>query len=327
MTILIKEVEDLLRLKYAPKSEPLVIEFLPQYYEVPEIQLPRTNHLVMVKGNGAHIKFIGKSEGFTSMPDSQGQALNEFMATRYLIENFSKIEGGDYGVYIGGTFNTVLRNIEFVGQREAAVNLRFALMSRLENILVTNCFKDGIRIMDGDWRGATVSNSQSNHTVLDQCRVYARQNSEYSYVFEQNSGISLLNSISEGHPNKGAVVYKVSKGNPVVKHFNIKNFHIEQAPTDFGISILAPAATSNIFDQIYISSKINSPVIHNILNSPMDLTNIGWWDRKYKIYCTHRAPRIYIDRCHYILNKQSFETDHPAGIFFPYITVENQIRA
>lgn len=321
-----KELKDILIYieKKMPKN-PIVIEFETGIYNLDEINLPRNRHgFVHINGNGSHIKFKKGSRGFFSVPSNNKQALNEFMSTRYLIENFSRIEGGKYAINLCATFNSIIRNIECVAQEVAGIELRFGLMTRIENILVTNPIMDGIRIDIGNWKGATKTNSQSNHTVLEQCRVYNREGGNYSFDIIHSSGVVLRDCISEGRNNKRAINYD-SYGNPVVKNFTIENFHLEHSPEEGGIWISASATTSNIIDKYYINSgNIKYPIVLGY-NGPVQIKNIGWWRDEFKIMSTHHAPRILIDQCNWRLNGRSVITTAEKKLFKDYIRVSNQL--
>lgn len=301
-------------------------------YTLPDWPLPTADRAnrrtISIDGRGATIYFPLLSKGFHASPRNQKEALNFSTNTSYRIENFSRIVGGAYGVRLGGTFNSVIRNCEFIGQSHAAIELRFALMSRVENVLVTNPRRYGIRVLDGDWSGASKVNSQSNHTVLSQCRVYVSGSveGEYSFDIRNSNGVRLLDCISEGWANKRAVNFE-AKGSPTVKHFMVQNFHLEHAPTEAGIYISADASTSNIVDQLYISNPNVRYPIRFGHNGPAQLKNIGWWTDKMKIHCQARAPRVIVDQCHYRLKLATFVTDDKRGIFPHNIQFVNPLPA
>lgn len=306
-----------------PYGVPLVMEMESDTYFLNEFAIPYGCPYVEIIGNGSNINF--SDNGFICLPGTQQQALDVGTNSRYIIRDFNSIHGGANGVHIGGSFGTQIRNINFVGQSLSAITLEFALMSKISSVLVTNPWKHGIILDSGSWSKASIRNSQCNHTVLEQCRVYSRGQAGYSYIIKNSSGIVLRDCIAEGHPNTGAVLYS-AKDNPVVKNFKIENFHLEYAPTEFGIHISAGGATSNIIDGLYVSSNNVKYPVYIDRNSPVQLKNIGWWDDKWKIYSTHSAPRIIMDQCNYRLNYYSVYCPDKA-IFKPYVRVVNPIIA
>lgn len=308
-------------------SEPISIEFETGNYIIDTLNLPRAKHgFVYINGNGSNIKFKKGALGMVSVPKSNSQGLNEFMSTRYLIENFSKIEGGERGIHLGATFNSVIRNVQCVGQTEAGIEIQFGLMTRLENILITNPFKDGIRLGIGDWSGANKRNSQSNHSVLEQCRVYNRAGGRYSYDIQESSGVVIRDCIAEGRENLRAINFS-AYGNSVVKNFKIENFHMEYNPKEAGIYISAGARTSNIIDGFFINSNGIKYPIATAYNAPIQIKNIAWWRAEWKIMCTHHAPRILINQCNWLINEGSVMTILDRPLFRSYIKISNQLTS
>lgn len=320
----IKSPQDLEKLLEAiDPNQPVIINFDPGVYYMWEFPLPKTSQYVEINGNGSKVYF--QNNGFHVAPKDQREALNEGTNNRYIIHNFTLVNGGKYGVDIGASFNSQIENIHFSSQTEACIRLRFALMTKVSNVIMLPLY-DGIQIYSGDWSRATPTNSQSNHTVLSQCRVYALRNSRYSYHIKQSSGIVLRDCISEGHDNEIAVKFE-AKGNPVVKHFRIENFHLEHSPTHSGVYISANGATSNIIDGLYVSSTGIKTPIYSDRNSPVFIKNMGWWDSKWRVGSSHNAPRIMIDRCHYKLNYNSIVDDSGQSVYKSYINVTNPLPA
>lgn len=313
------------RIKVSENNSPIFLDFVTGKYVLDTVELPRGQHkFVYINGNGSHITFKKGAKGFRSVPANQKVALNEFMATRYLIENFSQIVGGEIGINIGATFNTIINNIEFVGQQEAAIDIRFGLMTKISNVLVTNPMYDGIRLGIGDWSGAGRTNSQSNHSVLEQCRVYSRAGGHYSYDIQNSSGIVIRNCIAEGRQNLRAINFE-AYGNPVVKNFTIENFHLEYCPSDTGIYIASSSKTSNVIDKLYVNNGSIKFPITCAYNTPIQLKNIGWWKSSFAIRCTHHAPRIFIEQCTNLINSRSIITTAGKPLFTKYIHITNPI--
>jgi len=329
MYIRVTDIDDLHALENVRFGEPVLVEFEPKVYnDVPTIELPRTGTLVIFNGNGASINFQKTAEGFTSIPETQGQALNEWNTTRFLFKDFTCIQGGKKGISIGSTYNTIIENIEFVGQREYAIELRFALKSVIRDCLVTVPFKDGVYVGGGNWSGANQANSQSNSTTVQGVRVFAWRESGNSFIFEDVNGCSLKDCISEGHQNERAVL--IDNGtNSVTKNFHLDNFHLEHEPKECAIEITSGASVSNVIQRLYVNlpTNVSSPIIKNRLNAPMDLRDIGWWHDNYKILFTHNAPRLETDRCHYKLGKKTLQTEDPRGLFMGYVNFKNKIVA
>lgn len=280
------------------------IRFSPGTYTVRDtLHLPRTGSLVIIDGQGAVIRAAGDVPVFYSLPANQEEAM-VYNKTRYLIENFGRIEGGGKGIYIGSSFNTVIRNIEFVSQREAAVDLVFCLMTSLEHLLVTNPFHDGIVLRSGVnsdtrekvWPGTSYNNSQCNHSVLRSCRVYNRKGTEgTSFKILQSTGVRLVDCISEGWENARAVFFDADRCT-TAKFFAIENFHLEHAPYEGGLVFRSFGSTvevDGLFTQI--ASK-ESPSIWLMNNGNYVFKNIPWWPEGAWVNSSH-SPGVVIQHC------------------------------
>ncbi len=280
------------------------IRFTPGTYTVRDtLHLPRTGSLVIIDGQGAVIRASGGIPVFYSLPANQEEAM-VYNKTRYLIENFGRIEGGGKGIFIGSSFNTVIRNIEFVSQREAAVDLVFCLMTSLEHILVTNPFHDGFVLRSGvnsdtrenAWPGTSYNNSQCNHSVLRSCRVYNRKGTEgTSFKVLQSTGVRLVDCISEGWVNARAVFFDADRCT-TAKFFAIENFHLEHAPYEGGLVFRSFGSTvevDGLFTQI--ASK-ESPTIWLMNNGNYVFKNIPWWPEGAWVNSSH-SPSVVIQHC------------------------------
>jgi hypothetical protein len=283
-------------------SEVRTINFKPgEYIAWDTLHLPRTGGLVIINGNGSDLKLT--SMGFYSMPGSKDEAML-YNHTRYLIKDFSTISGGEKGVFLGSSFNTVIQNIEFVGQKNAAVDLVFCLMCTLENILVTNNFHDGIVLRTGrnidtkeiEWDRAGVNNSQCNHTEVRSCRVYNRKGcTGTSFKVLQSSGVSLVNCISEGWPNKRAVYFD-ALGATTAKYFRIENFHLEHIPEEGGLCFRNFGSLIEVDGFFVQKGNAQSPVIKIENNGSYVFRNFPYWPGGAWI-ASSKSPSVVMENC------------------------------
>jgi hypothetical protein len=302
--ILIKPDDDVAAIFKALPSNVQKITFSPGRYQISEtLNLPRTGGLVIIEGNGAYLKLASGITGFYSMPSSKKEAM-QYNHTRYLIQNFSTIEGGNKGVLLGSSFNTVIRNIEFAGQREAAVDLVFCLMSTLENLLVTNNFHDGIVLRSGEdvdkkqkaWEGSGLNNAQCNHTVVRQCRVYNRKEcTGTSFKVLQNSGVRLVDCISEGFPNEMAVYFD-AYGAATAKYFVIENFHLEHLPRRGGLCFRGFGNMVEVNGFFVQMANKESPVIRIENNGSYVFRNVPYWPGDAWV-ASSNAPSVVLENC------------------------------
>lgn len=268
-----------------------------------DIVLPDAQ-LLVIDGAGARLILGARSNGFTRAIADQKDALAR-TSSRYVIRDFAAIEGGSKAIDLKATLGSVIENVRCNGQSEAAIDLRFCLMARVQNVLVTNPQRRGIVVREGDWPGATWSNSQSNHTVLEQCRVYCSTSTTQAFSVLNTSGVRMLDCISEGAPcDHDLYLSAVTDGdesrparNTVVKQFALSNFHVEHSARKASIHVNMPPRASVRLDGVYWNAKMSVPVI-DYTSGQLGLSNAGWWDERFVIATRIAAPRINIDGCH-----------------------------
>lgn len=282
------------------------------YHAEGDIVLPRQQYLV-IDGKGAKLSLGVNSNGFVAaVPDQKTAA--QRTGDRYTIRDFAMITGGKKAVDLQATLNSTVVNCRMTGQTEVAVDLRFCLMARLENVLVSNPVKRGFLIRCGDWPGANTMNSQSNHTVLAQCRVYCSKTTTEAFSVLNTGGVRMTDCISEGAQADHDLFLSartdgneaMGANNAVVKAFTLSNFHVEHRLRKASIYVnMPPKATVNI-DNVYWNSPIGAPVIHYV-SGQLNVSNIGWWNPDFRIHTNSAVPHINFDACH----KALVVTDKP----------------
>jgi len=268
-----------------------------------DIVLPDAQ-LLVIDGAGAKLVLGPNSNGFTRVIADQKDALAR-VSSRYAIRDFAVIEGGRKAIDLKATLGSVIENVRCAGQSEAAIDLRFCLMARVQNVLVTNPKARGIVVRQGDWPGATWSNSQSNHAVLEQCRVYCTATTTQAFSVLHCNGVRMNDCISEGTPCDHDLFLSAAidgdemkpARNTVVKQFALSNFHVEHAARKASIYVNMPPRASVDLDGVYWNGKMKAPVI-DYISGQVNLSNVGWWDDDFVIATRVAAPRINIDRCH-----------------------------
>lgn len=280
------------------------IVFEPGNYLISDtLHLPRTGGLVVIDGRGSNLKAKGNFPIFYSIPKNQKQAMN-WNKTRYLIQNFGHITGGSKGVFLGSSFNTVIRNIEFIGQTKAAIDLVFCLMSTVEEILVTNVAHDGIVLrsaVDGDtkaqvWPGTSYNNSQCNHSIIRSCRVYNKKGcTGTSFKILQSTGVRLVDCISEGWDNKHAVFFD-AKNCTTAKYFVIENFHLEHIPREGALCFRSNGSIVEVKGLFLQQGSKSSPAIWLMNNGNYIFRNIPWWPEGAWVKSSN-SPYVDIANC------------------------------
>lgn len=273
------------------------------YHASGDIVLPAVRFLI-VDGKGCELSLGAGSNGFT-VPIVDQKLAAQRTGNRYAIRDFAMISGGKKAVDLQATLNSSVFDCRMSGQSDVAVDLRFCLMTRLENVLVTNPLKRGFVVRCGDWPGATTSNSQSNHTVLSQCRVYCSKTTTEAFTVLNSGGVRMTDCISEGSPADYDLFLSArtdgdehaNANNPVVKTFTLSNFHVEHRLRKASIYVnMPPKATVNL-ENIYWNSPMGAPVIHYV-SGQLNVSNIGWWNPDFRITTSTPVPHINFDACH-----------------------------
>jgi hypothetical protein len=268
-----------------------------------DIVLPAARMLI-IDGRGATLRLGPASNGFTT-PVADQKAAAQHLSCRYTIKDFGEVIGGRKGVDLQATLGSVVSNCRFSGQTEVAVDLRFCLMARLENLLVTNPGTKGIVLRQGDWPGATGFNSQSNSSVMAQCRVYAAKTTTIAFSVLNSGGVRMTDCVSEGAPVDHDLFLSATvdgneeepAGNTVVKSFTLANFHVEHAARVASIHVNMPSKCAVSLSNIYWNGAQPAPVIRYVMGQ-LNLSDIGWWNDGFRIITRISAPRINVERCH-----------------------------
>ena len=201
------------------------------------LELPRFNGTgtpgdFTINGNSAIIRTtVGNSNTiFNRVPANQTTALSGgYIDSRFYIRDFVFIGTGAAGsgqtaIRLGPSFGSHIENIDF--SCDIGMNLEFCLNARLENIMgIPGNY--GIKIDFGEAWGGSSTNSQSNHTTLNNCRIYAISgNTIAGYYIRGSSGVVINSSIVEGTGANYGVFFDTNQST-VVKNFKVDGLHIE----------------------------------------------------------------------------------------------------
>ncbi len=273
------------------------------YQSEGDILLPDAQ-LLVIDGRGCKLKLGPNSNGFTRNVPDQKTAMR-MVASRYAFRDFAAIEGGLKAIDLQATLGSSITNCRMTGQSVTAIDLRFCLMARLQSVLVTNPKGQGIVVRTGDWPGANWNNSQSNHAVLDQCRVHASKTTTNAFAVLNSSGVRMTDCISEGaEADRDLYLSAATDGghdtkarNSVVKQFILENFHIEHRVRQEHIHVNMPPKASVQISHLYMNVRPAAPVI-NYIGGQVNLSDIGWWTNGLRIVSRVGAPHIHAQRCH-----------------------------
>lgn len=274
-----------------------------EYSASGDIELPQRD-LLVIDGRGCTLRLAPESHGFTC-PVSDQRAAMERISSRYVIRDFAVIEGGRKAISLAATLGSAVHNVKCVRQTEAAVDLRFCLLSRLVQVFVTNPVSAGFVLRQGDWPGATAVNSQCNSSVLEQCRVNCSKTSTDAFRILNSGGVELRGCVSEGAPCEHDLLISARTdgneaepaNNSVVKSFRAQDLHIEHAARTASIHVNMPSKATVTLTNVYWNGPQTAPVIRYTMGQ-LNLEDIGWWHESFRIVTRISAPRINAQRCH-----------------------------
>ncbi|HET6245280.1 MAG: hypothetical protein H0V01_15760 [Bacteroidetes bacterium] len=219
------------------------------------IELPRYTgegrKIYVINGNGAIILAGSDTLNiFNRIPQNQKEALGKMIGTRFIIQDLSFI-GGAKGINLGGTLGSSILRCNFTNIRIAAIDIQFGLQTVISHCYATNCFEDNFILRTGEDWGGNSNNSQSNHSVIEYSRVYARKESKTGYKILGSGGIVLRDIISEGSHEIDYAIFADRLKSTTVRYFKIENLHLEHAPLKAGIylSITGNTEINGIFYQ------------------------------------------------------------------------------
>lgn len=198
------------------------------------IELPRYakgggRRIIILNGNGCNINAQDSTVIFNRIPKDQKEALNQMMSTRFVFNDFT-FNGGKKAINLGATNGSSINRCNFMSQTENAIDLQFGLNTSIQQCNSTGNAKVHYLVRTGkDWGGTGV-NSQSNHTVLDMCRVYSGKNSQCAFKILGSSGCVIRDCISEGSNDLDYSIYFDYDGSNCVRLFKVENLHLEHAP-------------------------------------------------------------------------------------------------
>ena len=195
------------------------------------------------------------------------------MTTRFVFNDLT-ISGGRKSINLGATYGSSINRCNFSGQREAVVDIQFGLNTSIFQCNSTNAWKDNFIFRTGaDW-GGSANNSQSNHSVMDMCRVFARNGAHSAFMILGSGGCVIRDAISEGSSNIEYCVIINRLKSSTVRLNKIENIHIEHKPSKAGIYIKSTGTTivDGLFYQlaypdyalIYAAPGTNLVILKNI---------------------------------------------------------------
>ncbi len=234
----------------------------PGLYLVNKLRLPKyvVGQIVII-GYGATLKSKTNDTILIRKPDNQKEALNKLTNSAIFIEGL-KFQGNggnaQVGLYIGGSYGSSFRDCGFSNLKNG-FDLKFGLMSMVENCTFFNIDSLGLNINAGDWKGATGFNSQSNGTYVNNCRFYAKKN-QFANIYTKNcSDLRLEGLIFEGYNPK--IGLYIGSNVTVFKGLILNGLHNECAESVAMIKMDIPAYSGGVFKYSYVYNQMSTVLI------------------------------------------------------------------
>lgn len=171
------------------------------------------------------------------IPADQNEALNTMQDVSVIIRDGEFIGKAGTGVLLdlGSTYGSVVDAVDFSNANEG-VHFRFCLMGAVSNSLAGGIRQKAYIADMGNWSGASNSNSQSNSSRFEQCRVFNYPGSVAAFADYAASGMVHEQCISEGgSPNYHFLSDALNS--TVVKDGYLHMLHLESPATIAGIKL------------------------------------------------------------------------------------------
>jgi hypothetical protein len=191
------------------------------------------NNYGLIDGSATGLKTLaGRS------PDDQSEALNVMQSWAFTIhDGYLKGKGASTktAIDLGATYNSSVYNLQLNNFYDGIV-FRFCLMGTIRNIMINGVTNVAVNVDRGNWSGVGYANAQSNHTLVEQVRVFNNTGAFAAFQVLDASGVILRQCISEGGSPKYHV-YWDSMGSTVVKDGWLMSIHLESSSTIAGIKL------------------------------------------------------------------------------------------
>jgi hypothetical protein len=181
-----------------------------------------------IEGHGFEINIPSIIDtGFVRRYSSLAEA-NQGIDQQLRFRNVSfKGAGTNMGMYISSNYGMSIEGCRFYNF-STALDLRWCMAT-----LIDHCFfwenVIGVNLDYDRFAGGSNSTSQSNHSVVSNCKFRPRAGGFASIRVNAASGVQLLHNIFEG-PNSNYDVFFDDNGSTVVKEVTIYGNHVEHRP-------------------------------------------------------------------------------------------------
>lgn len=199
---------------------------------IPKIVNTRAKKVcIYLNGNAIYdASASGLPYGIARLVTTQDSALNLMQDVSVIIRDGELIgKGTGVAFDVASTYGTIVEGVDVTNWQDG-YQLRFCLMAGVRNCLAGGIRNEAFVANMGNWTGADGSNSQSNSTRFEQCRVFNYPNAKAAFSAYAASGVIYEQCISEGD-NSQYGWYIDGKGSSVVKDGLIHMGHSENTPS------------------------------------------------------------------------------------------------
>ena len=176
---------------------------------------------------------------------------------------------------LGATYNSRIEGVNIMSAK-VGIHIKFGLMTTIRNGLANNISEQCYVLDNGDWTGAGLSNAQSNHSLIEQVRVFNRGGNFSAFSVIGASGVILRQCISEGGEPQYHI-YWDSKGATVVKDGKIEGVHIESKSSIAGIKAKLASGYITISDVYSQYDNVLFDVEASVGYPHVFIKNIPWF--------------------------------------------------
>ena len=235
--------------------------------------------IVTIEMSGATLKTTQPIAILKRVPADQSTALNVMVGAIFRIHG-GLFQGnrtaGQIGIQLDATYGSVVDGV-YLQNFDVGFDGAFDLMMKIENSRaygnLTTAFK--IESGVGSWSGATVNNSQSNDTTIENVRDAVDTGATSTFMILASDGVTIRNCISEGG-NPTSNIYFDDQNSTTVKLFTVDNFHNENSPANAIITMRGRGTGTYTINQVF-SQTADTLLDNNGMGvSRFVIKNIPW---------------------------------------------------
>lgn len=222
-------------------------------------------HEVEFDCHGARLVATGGEGILKRLPADSTEANNGIGARFYIRGGLWVGDGataGQMGIRLGASYGSVLERLYFQNF-DVAAQLEFALMATIRYCRTFGCDTDNLLLRYGTWTGATASNSGSNSSTFERCRVYGKAGANSQYKVMGSSGTAVVDCIAEGENTDYNVDFDSDLAT-TVKDFRVSGLHSENDPVN---AIIHVKTAGGIIEIERIFHQVTAPVLLDMTDS------------------------------------------------------------